>query len=158
VGATGPAGPAGFLANGTSAGNTPYWNGTAWIVNNSNIFNNGANVGIGTTTPTSKLEVNGAGTNDYALNALTGTTINFALSNLAFTSAAGTAITLQNIKDGGAYTLIFTSAAATGIVSFTAAGFTFVQMGTTARTSGKKHIYSFIVVGTEVYVTMATQN
>ena len=115
-------------------------------------------VGVGSTAPTSKLEVNGAATNTTALNAGTGTTINFASSNLAYTSATGTAITLQNIKDGGAYTLIFTSTGATGTATFTATGFTFVEMGTIARTNGKKHIYSFIVVGTEVYVTMATQN
>jgi hypothetical protein len=154
----GATGATGLLSSGAAAGNTPYWNGTGWIVNNSNIFNNGANVGIGSTAPTSKLEVNGAATNTTALNAGTGTTINFASSNLAYTSATGTAITLQNIKNGGAYTLVFTSTVATGIVTFTATGFTFVQMGTTARTNGKKHIYSFIVVGTEVYVTMATQN
>lgn len=50
-------GPAGSLANGSAAGNTPYWNGSSWIVNNSNIFNNGANVGIGTTSPGHKFEV-----------------------------------------------------------------------------------------------------
>jgi hypothetical protein len=44
-GATGPQGPAGILAAGSIAGNTPYWNGTNWITNNSNIFNNGGNVG-----------------------------------------------------------------------------------------------------------------
>jgi hypothetical protein len=68
AGATGPQGPAGIagaqgptglIADGTSAGNTAYWNGTAWVTNNSNIFNNGGNVGIGTSTPNVKLEVNG---------------------------------------------------------------------------------------------------
>jgi hypothetical protein len=157
-GPAGPQGPAGFLTSGSAAGNTPYWNGTAWVVNSSNIFNNGGNVGVGTTTPTSKLEVNGAATNATALNAGTGTTINFASSNLAYTGATGTAITLQNLKNGGAYTLVFTSTAASGTVNFTASGFTFVHMGTFARTAGKKHIYNFVVVGTEVYVTMAREN
>ncbi|MFN6074439.1 MAG: hypothetical protein ACK476_12325, partial [Fluviicola sp.] len=50
-GATGPQGPAGLLQNGTAVGQTAYWNGTAWVVN-TNIFNNGGNIGIGTTTPT----------------------------------------------------------------------------------------------------------
>jgi hypothetical protein len=158
IGLTGPQGPTGLLSSGSEAGNTPYWNGTAWVVNSSNVFNNGGNIGVGTTTPTSKLEVNGAATNATALNAGTGTTINFAISNLAYTSATGTAITLQNLKNGGAYTLVFTSTAASGTVTFTASGFTFVQMGTFARTAGKKHIYNFVVVGTEVYVTMAREN
>jgi hypothetical protein len=59
TGAAGAQGPTGLIASGTTAGNTAYWNGTAWVTNNSNIFNNGGNVGIGTTTPTVKLEVNG---------------------------------------------------------------------------------------------------
>lgn len=58
-GATGSTGATGFLTNGTTAGNTPYWNGTQWVLNNSNIYNNGANVGIGLTPTTNKLEVNG---------------------------------------------------------------------------------------------------
>ncbi|HRG89068.1 MAG TPA: hypothetical protein PLW44_08630, partial [Chitinophagales bacterium] len=41
------------------AGNTPYWNGSAWVVNSSNIYNNGANVGIGETSPVDKLVVSG---------------------------------------------------------------------------------------------------
>lgn len=59
TGAAGPQGPAGLLPNGASAGNTPYWNGLTWVVNNSNVFNNGANVGIGTLAPGAKLEVAG---------------------------------------------------------------------------------------------------
>ena len=58
-GDTGVKGPAGILPNGTTAGNTAYWNGTQWVVNNSNIHNNGASIGIGTTTPnaSAKLEI-----------------------------------------------------------------------------------------------------
>ncbi|MDO9257919.1 MAG: hypothetical protein Q7U54_20560 [Bacteroidales bacterium] len=51
IGPTGTTGPAGILTPGSAAGNTPYWNGTAWITNSSNIFNNGGAVGIGTSTP-----------------------------------------------------------------------------------------------------------
>jgi hypothetical protein len=58
-GIAGPQGPAGLLIAGTSAGNTPYWNGTTWVVNNSNIFNNGGNVGIGTSAPSAKLDIAG---------------------------------------------------------------------------------------------------
>ncbi len=59
TGATGPQGPPGLLSNGSVAGNTPYWNGSTWVVNNSNIYNAGSNVGIGTTSPGAKLEING---------------------------------------------------------------------------------------------------
>jgi hypothetical protein len=64
-GAQGPAGvqgPTGFLANGSAAGNTPYWNGSSWIVNSSNIHNNGGNIGIGTTNPGARLTIQHAGT------------------------------------------------------------------------------------------------
>jgi len=57
AGIQGPIGPAGLLSPGSAAGNTPYWNGTSWILNSGNIFNNGGNVGIGTTTPKARLHV-----------------------------------------------------------------------------------------------------
>jgi uncharacterized protein (TIGR02145 family) len=68
-GATGPIGPQGIqgiqgaqglLNNGTNAGNTPYWDGTQWVVNGDNFYNNGGSLGIGTIAPdaSSKLEVN----------------------------------------------------------------------------------------------------
>jgi hypothetical protein len=59
-GAAGPQGPAGVLSSGAAAGNTPYWNGTQWVLNSSNIYNNGAGIGIGTVSPNASaaLEVN----------------------------------------------------------------------------------------------------
>jgi hypothetical protein len=62
TGATGPQGPAGIFTNGSAAGNTPYWNGSAWVINNSNIYNNGTGVGIGTTTPSASAKVEIAST------------------------------------------------------------------------------------------------
>ncbi|HEX2630037.1 MAG TPA: hypothetical protein VHM26_13520, partial [Chitinophagaceae bacterium] len=47
------------IGNGNATGNTPYWDGTAWV-NSNNIFNNNGNVGIGTASPVSKLDVNGS--------------------------------------------------------------------------------------------------
>jgi hypothetical protein len=49
--------PAGTLPNGAAAGNTPYWNGSIWVVNSSHLFNNGSRVGIGATAPLSKMHV-----------------------------------------------------------------------------------------------------
>jgi hypothetical protein len=101
-----------------------------------------------------------AATNATSHNAGTSTTIDFGSSNLAYTSAGGTspAYTLSNIKDGGAYTLVLTSTTNSGSPTISASGFTFKYMGTTALTSGKSHLYSFIAVGTIVYVSMATEN
>ena len=55
----------GLLPNGTETGNTTFWNGTEWVVDNNNIFNGGGNIGIGTTSPASKFEVSGG---DIAIN------------------------------------------------------------------------------------------
>ncbi|MBL7766826.1 MAG: tail fiber domain-containing protein [Chitinophagaceae bacterium] len=48
----------GNIPDGTANGNTLRWNGTAWV-EGSSIFNNGTNVGIGTITPATKLDVAG---------------------------------------------------------------------------------------------------
>jgi hypothetical protein len=51
TGLTGATGPTGLLPSGAAAGNTPYWNGSLWVLNGTNLYNNGANLGIGTTSP-----------------------------------------------------------------------------------------------------------
>jgi len=71
TGPAGPAGPAGLLTPGAAAGNTTYWDGTQWVVNSSNIYNNGGNVGIGTTAPTAKLHT----TDGVRFETLSGTAI-----------------------------------------------------------------------------------
>ncbi len=58
-GVDGMNGAQGLLPDGYEAGNTPFWDGTQWIVSSSNIYNNGTYVGIGTQYPTHALEVNG---------------------------------------------------------------------------------------------------
>ena len=57
-GLTGPTGAQGLLSAGTAAGNTSYWDGTQWVLNSNNLYNNGGNIGIGTNTPQAPLEVN----------------------------------------------------------------------------------------------------
>lgn len=59
-GPQGPEGPPTILADGAEPGNTSFWNGTNWVIDNSNIFNNGDNVGINTTTPEGKLHIKGS--------------------------------------------------------------------------------------------------
>ncbi|HUK12713.1 MAG TPA: hypothetical protein VLW17_05365, partial [Thermoanaerobaculaceae bacterium] len=60
TGGTGPTGPTGLLAAGSTAGDTPYWNGAQWVTNSYNLFNNGGKVGIGgPSNPRGQLEVGG---------------------------------------------------------------------------------------------------
>jgi hypothetical protein len=116
------------------------------------ILNNG-NVGIGTSSPTSRLEVDGAATNKNAFNAASGTTIDFSKSNLAYTTSNPTAFTLQNIKDGGTYTLAV-QGTSSATATFSCSGFTFKSPNNGATIAGKETIYTFIVMGTKVYVYM----
>lgn len=47
------------VPNGTAAGQTARWNGSAWVVDGT-LYNDGNNIGIGTTSPQGSLHVNGA--------------------------------------------------------------------------------------------------
>ena len=56
-GINGATGATGLLSSGTAAGNTPYWDGANWILNGTNFYNNGSNIGVGTTTPNASAKV-----------------------------------------------------------------------------------------------------
>ena len=116
------------------------------------------NLGVGTTTPVSRLEVNGASTNTTAFNAAAGTSIDFTRSNLAYTTASANVsggFTLTGIKDGGTYTLAVQGATA-GTATFTATGFTFRNVNNGITTASRHTLYTFIVMGTNVYFYMVT--
>ncbi|PIR86085.1 hypothetical protein COU14_00780 [Candidatus Kaiserbacteria bacterium CG10_big_fil_rev_8_21_14_0_10_44_10] len=114
-------------------------------------------VGIGTTSPASKLEVNGASRNTASISNATGT-IDFATGNLQYTANDCGAFALHNLKDGGTYTFAV-KGATSATCSFTAysdAGSTAltVHMPTdhTATTVSTHTIYTFLVMGTDAYV------
>lgn len=111
------------------------------------------NIGVGVNNPQAKLVVNGAAINNGAYNAAAGTTIDFANSNLAYTTANPGAFTLNNLKDGGTYTLAVQGTTA-GTATFTATGFTMKSMNNGATTAGKQTVYTFLVLGTTVYYYM----
>ena len=114
------------------------------------------NIGIGTSSPASKLTINGAVTNVAAYNAGAGTTIDFASSNLAYTTAnPSNTFTLNNMKDGGTYTLAVRGTTA-GVASFTAPGFTFKIVNNKQTTPSTETIYTFLTIGTVVYAFMVS--
>ena len=57
AGAQGIQGATGLLTSGAAAGNTAYWNGSQWVVNGTNLYNNGSNLGVGTTSPNASAKV-----------------------------------------------------------------------------------------------------
>jgi hypothetical protein len=123
---------------------------------------NSGRVGIGTLTPVAKLDVqgtvsvNGASTNASSYVAGTSTNIDFSKSNLAYSNLnPGSNFTLQNVKDGGTYTLLV-QGTTSGTASFSASGFTVKSMNNGPTTAGKQTLYTFIVIGTNVYASMAT--
>jgi hypothetical protein len=113
------------------------------------------NVGMGTTTPQSKLVVDGAAINNGAFDVGAATTIDFSESNLAYTTASAGAFTLQNLINGGTYTLAV-KGATSGTSSFTASGFTFHSVSNRDTKASTHTLYTFIVMGTDVYYSMTT--
>jgi hypothetical protein len=128
------------------------------------------NVGIGTSTPTSALQVtNGSIVSTNVANTVA--YINFGAGNVQTTSTAATAIKLCGMKDGGSYTLILTGIAAASTVTITAyptydnttscsgAAIT-VDLGagaTTFATAGVTNILSFVYIAAKgVYGIPAT--
>jgi len=116
------------------------------------------NIGIGTTLPTSKLEVNGSATNKVAFDAAATSSIDYSKSNLAYTSASAGVFTLSNMKDGGTYTLSV-KGATSGTSTFTHTSpsiITFKYVNNGPTTASKHTLYTFIVMGTDAYVYMTT--
>nr|WP_315163484.1 hypothetical protein [uncultured Flavobacterium sp.] len=126
--------------------------------NSQNIYQMG-NIGIKTNAPNSTLTINGSANNLLAYDAGTDTTIDYSQSNLAYTTAdAGNTFDLQNIKDGGTYTLAV-QGSVSGTANFTSAGFTVhlpVDNGPSVVTGGKHSIYTILVLGTHVYMSWIT--
>jgi hypothetical protein len=128
-----------------------------FVIDNSTLNVDAVNhrVGIGISNPVSKLEVNGSSTNTSSYNAVASTTIDFSRSNLAYTTANAGAFTLQNIKDGGTYTLSVRGTTA-GTSTFTAAGFTVRYINNRATVINTHTLYTLVVIGTVIYVYIAT--
>ena len=110
------------------------------------------NVGIGTTGPLSALDVVGS-IYSRSNNAGSGTSISWATSNVAYTTASCGAFTFTNMQDGGSYTLIVQGATA-GTCSFSQTGLSFRSAQTLTSTVSTHTIFTFLRAGTNVYVSM----
>ena len=122
------------------------------------VFANG-NISVGlATAPRSTLDV--SGTLLVKPSTLNGTaTIDFLTGNLQHTAASCGAFILHNMKDGGSYTFAV-KGATSATCSFTAfsdagvTGLTVHMPSDHAATTAAKHtLYSFLVMGTDVYIT-----
>jgi hypothetical protein len=102
-------------------------------------------------------------TNAAAYAAGASSSIDFSASNLAYTTLSPTAFTLQNMKDGGTYTLAV-QGTTSGTSTFSGTNpsgtnFTWISMGGNSATiQDKQTLYTFIVMGTTVYYSLTSQN
>lgn len=75
---------------GSILGSTLYYNGTNWVPS-TNIYNSGANIGIGTSTPSEKLTVSGSAwiTGDITVQGkvITDTIVNRTVANVSISGS-----------------------------------------------------------------------
>ncbi len=141
-----------FAAGGSNQNVTLTPSGTGATVLN-------GNVGIGATSPSAKLEVQGqarsiSSTGSTTVNGTT--TVDWNNGNTQTMSVACTSTTLNNMLDGGTYVLAVTETGTTQC-SFTATGLTFYfNPANGPRLSATRTVYTLLRVGTDVYVSWVT--
>ena len=138
------------------------------------------NVGIGTTSPAQALDVSGninagsqtarttttgrgqlAAGSTYVQTQASSVTVNWNNGNIqevnTFVCNGSNAITMSNIRDGAAYSVLLSGTAAhSGACVFSAAGYTFkTSGGAVPPVSGHDVLFTFAVVNTTVIYSMS---
>lgn len=142
------------------------WNGSALVA--SGIIESSGNVGIGSATPGSKLDVGGTvrGASLSAASAsITTAAIDFSVANSVSTSydCAGGSLSLANLRDGGSYVIVVTSATTaqcsfnTSVTGTDAATVTYkFNIPNGPRIASSETIYNLMRVGSKVYISWNT--
>ena len=111
------------------------------------------NMGLGTTTPLAKLDVAGGAIYSRSVAAASSTAIDWSLGNVQAITPTVSTLAFTNLQDGGAYTLAVTDSSGFQY-NFTQSGLTFTFVPVNAQVAvGSKTLYSFLRVGSVVYVT-----
>ena len=113
-------------------------------------------VGIGTSAPAATLDVRGqirSASSTGAVYSTSGATIDWNNGNVIILTGAPGSYTFNNMKEGGAYTLIVQNTTS-GQYNFSQTGLTFKFLpANAATTAGKDTVYTFIRAGSTVYVS-----
>ncbi len=108
------------------------------------------NVGIGTTNPTSTLDINGS-VSQKVVDAGSSTSIDFSTGNYQFTSSDCSSFTLSGMNKG-VYTLVV-KGINQGTCSFTHSGRVFRSINTLVSYTGFHSIFTFLDTGSDVYIS-----
>ena len=126
IGTTSPAGTldvegsgAQICLNGNCVSSLSGGGSSQWTTSGSNIYYNTGSIGIGTSTPSSALEVSGGSiVSDSVSNTVA--YINFGAGNAQLSSTTASTINICGMKDGGTYTLALTAIAPSTTVTVVA--------------------------------------
>lgn len=142
---------AGNLTGNVTGGLTAPTNGL--IVGTTQLVASGGYVGIGTASPSNALDVQGSIRARIYDNG-SSRTIDWALGNVQYTTAGcdGTNFTMNNLLDGGSYTLILKASSHSGLCAFTGSSVTNWRFRPAAYQPSGYVVLTFLKAGADVFI------